>query len=97
MEIWLFEAKRPMFRGLERSPTEWESMYVTDPNMIDETTSELVRLYRQIKAEEEEIMRLEREMRALDAPELKHQWLDARQRRRDHNVELLRKLVELQI
>lgn len=72
-------------------------MYVTDPNMIDETTAELARLYRQIKAEEEEIMRLEREMRSSSDPKIKNQWLDARQRRRDHNVELLRKLVELQI
>lgn len=72
-------------------------MYVTDPNMIDETTAELARLYRQIKGEDEEIMRLEREMRSSSDPAIKNQWLDARQRRRDHNVELLRKLVELQI
>lgn len=72
-------------------------MHVTDPKLIDETTAELARLYRQIKAEDEEIMRLEREMRSSADPEVRDRWLDARQRRRDHNVELLRKLVELQI
>lgn len=72
-------------------------MHVTDPNMIDESTAEVARLYRQIKAEDEEIMRLEREMSTSADPEFKNRWLDARQRRRDHNVELLRKLVELQI
>lgn len=72
-------------------------MHVTDPKLIDETTAELARLYRQIKAEDEEIMRLEREMRSSADPEVRERWLDARQRRRDHNVELLRKLVELQI
>jgi len=65
--------------------------------MIDATTAELDRLYRQIKAEDAEIMRLEREMRSSADPEVKNRWLDARQRRRDHNVELLRKLVELQL
>jgi predicted RNase H-like nuclease (RuvC/YqgF family) len=64
--------------------------------MIDTTTAELARLYRQIKAEDEEIMRLEREMRSSADPEVRDRWLDARQRRRDHNVELLKKLVDLQ-
>lgn len=72
-------------------------MHVTDPNMIDATTAELARLYRQIKAEDEEIMRLEREMRSSTDPEIKNRWLDARRSRRDHNAELLRKLVELQV
>lgn len=71
-------------------------MHVTDPNMIDATTAELARLYRQIKAEDAEIMRLEREMRSSADQEVRDRWLDARQRRRDHNAELLRKLVELQ-
>lgn len=71
-------------------------MHVTDPKLIDETTAELARLYRQIKAEDLEIMRLEREMRSSADPDVKNRWLDARQRRRDHNAELLRKLVELQ-
>lgn len=72
-------------------------MHLTDPEMIDEATAELARLYRQIKTEDEEIMRLEREMRSSADPEVRDRWLDTRQRRRDHNVELLRKLVELQV
>lgn len=65
--------------------------------MIDETTAELARLYRQIKADDEEMMSLEREMRSSADLEVRDRWLDARQRRRDHNVDLLRKLVELQV
>jgi len=65
--------------------------------MIDATTAELARLYRQLQAENNEVMRLEREMRSSADPAIKQRWLKARQRRREANVELLRRLVDLQL
>ncbi len=66
------------------------------PELIDQDTAEIARIYRQLRETDELIACLESELAHLTDPAAKQRWLKARERRRELHLEALKKLLEAQ-
>lgn len=65
-------------------------MRFSSDHLISDQSCLIARLERQIRAEEQRVSRLQKELRQCDTPNLRSKWLNARVRLRDLRLELMR-------